>query len=113
MNKATWNGAAAGESAMLKSLRRVAQREALDAMMMLGAGAQATPEVRAVTLEHLTKLRAALALRHDADAVTEAHLRQCDRDLKRYLENPAAYAPKSNALPQPAGAPLGMRSPEK
>ena len=113
VNKATWNGSAAGESVMLKSLRRVAQREALDAMMILGASVQATPEVRAVTLEHLTKLRAAITLRHDTDAVTEAHLRQCERDLKRYLENPTAYAPKSNALPQPAGAPLGSQPPGK
>jgi hypothetical protein len=111
VNKAVWSHAA-GEASALKSLRRVTQRAALDAMMILGAQARATPEVRAVTIEHLTRLRAALASRHDADAVTEAHLRQCERDLRRYLENPAEYAPKSNALPQPPGAPLGMRPPE-
>ncbi|MGH9767888.1 MAG: zinc-dependent metalloprotease, partial [Blastocatellia bacterium] len=101
VRKATWNGGAANEPAKLKSLRRVTQRAALDALLLLGAHAQATPEVRAVTLDHLTKLHAAIAARHDPDALTEAHLRQCERDLKRYLENPATYAPKSNALPQP------------
>jgi hypothetical protein len=94
---------------MLRSLRRVAQREALDAMMILGAHAQASPEVRAVTLEHLTRMRAWLASRHDTDAAAEAHVRQAERDLTKYLENPAAFAPKSPALPQPPGAPLGMR----
>jgi len=110
--KTTWNGGAANEPAKLKSLRRVTQRAALDSMMLLGAHTQTTPETRAVTLEQLTRLRAAIAARHDPDAVTEAHLRQCERDLKRYLENPASYAPKSNALPQPPGAPIGMRSQE-
>ncbi|PYP83506.1 MAG: hypothetical protein DMF61_23075 [Blastocatellia bacterium AA13] len=108
----TWDkSSGANESAMSASLRRVAQREALDAMMILGAHAQATPEVRAVTLGHLTRLRASIAGKHDSNlgSAREAHLRQCERDLTKYLENPAAYAPKSSALPQPAGAPLGMR----
>jgi hypothetical protein len=110
VTRATWEGVLAGnESTMLKSLRRVAQREALDAMMILGAHAQASPEVRSVTLDHLTKVRAWLASRHDTDAAAEAHIRQAERDLTKYLENPAAFAPKSPALPQPPGAPLGMR----
>ena len=110
--RATWeSGRQGNESTMLKSLRRVAQREALDAMMLLGAHAQASPEVRAVTLDQLTKLRGALAERHESDPAAEAHLRQAERDLTKYLENPAAYAPKSPALPQPPGAPLGMKPP--
>jgi hypothetical protein len=92
-----------------RSLRRVTEREALDAIMILGASPQATPEVRAVALNHVSQLKTRLAAIHDADAVTEAHLRQAQRDITKYLENPTAYAPKSFALPQPPGAPIGIR----
>lgn len=101
-----------------QSLRRVSARVALDSMMMLGAHAQVTPEVRAVVLDRLARLGAGLAGRHDEDAVTEAHLRQAERDIVHYLENPAAFAPKGAApawgerprprYPQPPGAPLGF-----
>jgi hypothetical protein len=80
-----------------RSLRRVTERVALDSLMVLGAHAQVTPEVRAVVLERLARLRVELAARHDGDAVTEAHLRQAERDIAHYLENPAAFAPKSVA----------------
>jgi hypothetical protein len=75
----------------------VTERVALDSLMVLGAHAQVTPEVRAVVLDRLARLRAELAARHDGDAVTEAHLRQAERDIAHYLENPAAFAPKSVA----------------
>ncbi|MBI4485736.1 MAG: zinc-dependent metalloprotease [Acidobacteria bacterium] len=101
-----------------RSLRRVAQRAALDALMMMGGNANATPEVRAVVLDRLDKFRAELGSRHDEDAVTEAHYRQAERDIARYLENPTANAPKSvvpawgsrprSGYPQPPGAPLGF-----
>jgi hypothetical protein len=110
---ATWESSApAGESKMLSSLRRVAQREALDAMMILGAHAQATPEVRAVTLDHLTRLRTSLARRANTDGAAAAHIRQAERDLAKYLENPSAYGVKSSAPQQPPGAPLGTRPQE-
>ncbi len=104
----TW-GAPYESTAMLRSLRRVTQRVAVEALMILGASARATPDVRAVALDRLARLREPIAERHDADAVTEAHLRQTERDIARYLENPTAFAPKSSALPQPPGAPLGVR----
>jgi hypothetical protein len=109
--RATWDAPAVpGAPPMLRSLRRVAEREALEAMMLLAARPQVTPEVRAVTLERLTKLKSAIAARRaGGDAAAEAHLRQSERDLTRYLENPSSYAPKSSAPPQPAGAPLGAR----
>lgn len=100
-----------------RSLRRVAQRAALDAMMILGAHAKTTPEVRAVVMQQLVELKTALAARHDADRVAEAHLRQAERDIAAYLENPSAVAPKSvgpgwggsprSRHPLPPGAPLG------
>jgi hypothetical protein len=110
VNAATWKTPArANESAMFRSLRRVAQREALDAMMILGAHPQATPEVRALTLHHLSKLKDSLAHRNEVEATAAAHIRQAERDLAKYLENPAAYAVKSAAPQQPPGAPLGTR----
>ena len=78
-------------------------------MMILGASPQATPEVRAVTLQTLTQLRAALSGRTSQDEVMTAHFRQAERDITKYLENPTAYAPKSFALPQPPGAPIGEK----
>jgi hypothetical protein len=103
---ATWN-APADPTAAARSLRRVAQREALEAMMILGASPQSTPEVRAVTVQTLATLKTTLAGRAGADEVTSAHLHQAQRDITKYLENPTAYQPKSAALPQPPGAPIG------
>jgi hypothetical protein len=76
-------------------------------MMILGANPHATPEVRAVTLQTLATLKASLASRAGADEVTSAHIHQAQRDITKYLENPSEYKPKSSALPQPAGAPIG------
>jgi uncharacterized protein DUF4953/uncharacterized protein DUF5117 len=104
----TWN-APPDTSVAARALRRVAQRAALDAMMILGASPQATPEVRAVTLQTLATLRATLPARTSQDEVMHAHVRQAERDITKYLENPTAYAPKSFALPQPPGAPIGER----
>ncbi|HEX6975746.1 MAG TPA: zinc-dependent metalloprotease, partial [Vicinamibacterales bacterium] len=105
---ATWN-APRDADARMRALRRVSQRAAVDAMMILGASPQSTPEVRAVAINQLAVLKGSLASRTDPDAVTEAHIRQVGRDITKYLENPTAYQPKSSALPQPAGAPIGER----
>jgi hypothetical protein len=105
---ATWH-ATPDATASARSLRRVAGRAAVEAMMLLGASSQATPEVRAVTLQTLTGLRGALKGGPIRDDMASAHRRQAERDITKYLENPAAYAPKSSALPQPPGAPLGEK----
>jgi hypothetical protein len=114
--KVTWNAPPDGQP-LHRSLRRVTQRSALDALMMLGGDAKATPEVRAVVLQEIARLGQALASRHDDDAVTEAHLRQAERDIAFYMENPAANAPKAvspgwgsrprSRFPLPPGPPLG------
>ena len=44
-----------------------------------------------------------------ADEMTRAHFHQAQRDITKYLENPTAYQPKSAALPQPPGAPIGEK----
>jgi hypothetical protein len=79
-----------------RSLRRVTQRVALDAMMILGGHRDTTPEVRAVVLDRLAQLEAdLLAGPDDEDGVTAAHQRQSARDIARYLENPSENAPDS------------------
>jgi hypothetical protein len=108
--KATWNGAG-DATAMQRSLRRVTQREAVESMMILAAHKDATPEVRAITLDRIAKLGDTAKTRAAAstDSMTQAHYRQIARDVTRFMENPGEYAPKSSALPQPPGAPLGGR----
>ena len=95
---ATWD-APRDSTPRERSLRRVAQRAALDALMMLGAHPQVTPEARAVVMSELVRLQKSLAQRTDDDAMGEAHLRQAERDIARYLNNPAAAAPRSVAPP--------------
>jgi hypothetical protein len=102
---ATWN-APRDATPMERSLRRVSRQVALDELMMLGANPQCSPETRAVVLEQLVQLKSKISGMHDPDAVSEATLRQSERDLTRYLINPSANAPKRAALPQPAGPPL-------
>ncbi len=102
---ATWN-AERDTTPMERSLRRVTRQVALDELMILGANPKSSPEARAVIIEQLVQLKGKVAAMHDDDAVSEATLRQSERDLTRYLVNPAANAPKAAALPQPAGPPL-------
>jgi len=114
--KSTWEAPRDSEPRD-RSLRRVAQRTALEAMMILGAHPKATPEARAMVMQQLVELRGALAGRHDTDRLAEAHLRQAERDITAYLSNPSAVAPKSagpvwggsprSRNPLPPGAPLG------
>ncbi|MFL6446882.1 MAG: zinc-dependent metalloprotease [Bryobacteraceae bacterium] len=101
----TWN-APTDNTPMLRSLRRVSRQVTLDELMILGANPKSSPEVRAVVLEQITQLKSKIAGMHDSDQVNEASLRQSERDITRYLINPVANAPKSAALPQPAGPPL-------
>lgn len=90
---ATW-GPHGSEPARHQSLRRVTERAALDAMMILGAHADTTPDARAVVLHTIRTLGQEIAKRKDADPVGEAHLRQAEIDIAKYLEDPAAHAPK-------------------
>jgi hypothetical protein len=52
----------------------------------------------------VTSLRGQVTGMKDTDAVTEAHLRQIERDLGKFLQNPTA--PKSSAAPPPIMAPI-------
>ena len=73
-------------------------------MMILGAQADASPEARAYVLDTLAQLSASLRSRRDSDPLTLAFYRQTARDIDRYLEDPAAHAPKS-AMPEWGGGP--------
>jgi len=103
--QATWDAPDA-PAGMPRSLQRVSRRVVADAMMILGAHAQASPEVRALTLARLRRLADSLAL-----AQTDPVRSLAAEDIRRYLTNPQAHAPKATALPQPPGAPLGMKVP--
>jgi hypothetical protein len=111
----TWR-ASADTDARHRSLRRVTQRTALDALMMLGADAETSPDVRGYVLDQIARLGESLKTRRDENPITDAHYRQAERDIQRYLENPAANAPKSalvwgsrprSRYPLPPGPPLG------
>jgi hypothetical protein len=96
------------QTGMARSLRRVTQQVTLDSMMSLAANPRTTPEARAVVMDQLVQLKAKLADKHDPDAVTEAFVRQSERDITRFLTNPIMPPGKVIAPPQPAGAPLGQ-----
>jgi len=112
---ATWR-AAPDTDARHRSLRRVTERVALDSMMMLGGHADTSPEVRAYVLDQLAGLGESLRTRKDGNRMIAAHYRQAERDIARYLENPAGNMPKSvlvwgsrprSRYPLPPGPPLG------
>jgi hypothetical protein len=99
-----------------QTLTRVAQRTALDALMMLGGHEDTTPDVRAYVLDQIARLGETMTARRSDDPITEAHYRQAARDIARYLENPTANVPKSalawgsrprSRYPLPPGPPLG------
>ncbi len=84
------------QGAVNRSLQRQTQRVFMEALMTLGASTAATPDVKAVVMSETAALRAKVAGMKSEDAVTEAHLRQLERDLTRYAQNPTA--PRSSPL---------------
>ena len=102
----TW-GAKSDATARLAGLRRVAQREVLDALLELAADPQAAPEVRAAVFAQLSRLRADLHARHAADSAGEAHLRLAERDLSDFLERPESRKPHAPKPSPPPGRPIG------
>jgi hypothetical protein len=87
-----------------KSLQRQTQRVFVDELMILGASASATSDVKAVVMAEAISLRAKVAEMKDSDPVTEAHLRQVERDLQRFIQN--GTAPPRSAEPAPVMAPI-------
>jgi hypothetical protein len=89
---------------MLRSLQRQTQRVFLDAVMTLGASPASTPDVKAVVMASLAAVRTQVAGLKDSDAVNEASLRQMERDLTRYAQNPTV--PKKSSATPPIMAPI-------
>ena len=91
-------------SGMLRSLQRQTQRVFLDAVMTLGASSASTPDVKAVVMASVAAIRTQVANLRDADPVNEASLRQMERDLTRYSQNPTL--PKKSSAIAPIMAPI-------
>jgi hypothetical protein len=102
----TW-GAAPDPLASRATLRRVAQRAVLDALLDLASHAEACPEVRALALARLVRLRSDLRLRKGAGAEGDAHLRLAERDITEFLDHPEARKGRRAPLPAPPGRPIG------
>jgi hypothetical protein len=102
VSKKVWDAPAQGPA---KSLQRQTQRVFVDALMILGANPNSTPDVKAVVMAAVVAMRAKVADRKDADPVTDAHLRQVERDLARFIQNPTS-APKRSSPPPPVMAPI-------
>ncbi len=103
---ATW-GAPPDASPRLAGLRRLAQREVLDASMDLAARPESSPEVRAAVIARLVRLRQELRARRPADPAAQAHVRLAERDLSEFLEKPELRRPRKERLAPPPGRPIG------
>jgi len=104
MVDATWGRSAQPDdgAGMDASLRRIAQRATLDAMLDLAASASATAQVRAITGDHLTALARQLATPGATTGEERGHRATAARDIERYLEGRLDPA----ARPRPAHVPL-------
>jgi hypothetical protein len=93
----TWHAQAERDPA-LAALLRVTQGVTLDAMMMLAASADTSPDARNYLLVQLAELEEALEDRSDRDPMTAAHYLQSARNIDRFLDNPTANVPASVLL---------------
>jgi hypothetical protein len=107
---ATWGPAFGTRSrapgdAMDAALRRVTQRAVVDAMLDLAGSRAATPEVRAVSEQHLDALRQRLAGAGATGTEDRGHHAAARRDIERYFDgrdDPAARPrPEPIRLPWP------------
>jgi hypothetical protein len=103
---ATW-GAASDPTPRRAALRRVAQRVVVDALMDLAARTDAAPEVRASATAHLARLHGDVRGRRSPEAAAENHLRQAERDIAEFLENPEVRKTRPPRAPAPPGRPIG------
>lgn len=99
----TWHASATG-TAEERAILRSTQAAALDSMMILGAAKDTAPEAKAYALDRLASLAAELKSKKDGDPLTTGFYRQSARDIERYLEEPAKWAPKT-AVPDWGGNP--------
>jgi hypothetical protein len=101
--QATW-GAKPGGAADA-ALRRVAQRAVVDGLLDLAGSPAATPEVRAVTELHLTRLEERLGEGRGASPAAEdrAHRAAARHDIRRYFEgrDERERRPRPDTIPLP------------
>jgi hypothetical protein len=102
----TW-GAAPDRSPRLAAFRRVAQRGVLDAMIDLASRPEASPEVRAAAAARLRALERDFKLRRVADPAAEAHVRQAERDIAEFFDEPETRKNRPRRVPAPPGRPIG------
>ncbi len=102
----TW-GAPRDPAPRLAALRRIAQRGVLDAMLDLAARLDVAPEVRAATAARLRSLEHELKRRRSADPAAEAHIRQAERDLNEFFDQPDTRKTRPRRIPAPPGRPIG------
>ncbi len=95
---------APAQAGMLRSLQRQTQRVFVDAVMTLGASPTSTPDVKATVMASVASIRTTVAGLKDPDPVNEASLRQIERDLTRYAQNPTM--PKKSSAAAPIMAPI-------
>ncbi len=106
LTSATWS-APADRTPRLAALRRVAQRRVLDALLDLASRTDSSPEVHALATDRLRALERELKSRHSAEAAIEAHLRQAERDIAEFFEEPETRKARPKAVPAPPGRPIG------
>jgi hypothetical protein len=97
----TWG--AASSSPRDAALRRVAQRAVLDRLLALAADRQAVPQARASAARRARRRSA----RRAADVAQRAHDELAAREVRRFLERPAAPTEPTPPLPLPPGTPIG------
>jgi hypothetical protein len=107
---ATWS-APADRSPRLSAMRRVVQREVLDALLELAARPDAAPEVRSLAAARLQSLERELKPKRSADPIVEAHLRQAERDIAEFFDQPETRKARPKAVPAPPGRPIGAAGP--
>ena len=102
----TW-GAPTPANARDAELRRVAQRAVVDRLVALAADRQAIPQARASAELHLARLADRLRARRTGDVAQRAHEELAARDVRRFLDRPAAPTEPTPPLPLPPGTPIG------
>jgi len=75
-------------------------------LLDLAARPEAAPEVRALTLMTLVRLRDSLKLQRGSTPEVEAHLRLAQRDLTEFLERPELRKTRPR-VGVPPGRPIG------
>jgi hypothetical protein len=89
-------------------IRRAVERVEVDGLMRLAASAQ-MPQVRAIAILRLARMRDAAKAWSGSDDADSAHYALLARDVTHFLEHPDQAVPSTGVEPPP-GAPIGESS---